>query len=182
MDLKFLVDILASLSSAIAIGTVMVGWYLSTRKPLKVTRLVIHKQKGTATYIPIVRNVKAYPVTIKRTDCYKRKKYEVQKRHGGRPEYSELFPSSELVFTTKKRFNIAAKGHTDIRIENVALSDVPNKLLFLLETSHGFHELWCKDIVIVEVGKADVYSLIYGYDFKSKWLAKIVYYWKKLVS
>ena len=87
-----------------------------------------------------------------------------------------------MIFTNKETFEIAAKGHTDIRICDVSLSDIPAKLLFLLETSHGYHELWCKDVILVEIGKADVYSLEYKCDFNSKWLAKAVYYWKRLRS
>jgi hypothetical protein len=130
----------------------------------------------------VVKNVKPYPVVIKRTDCYRRKKYEVQKKHGEKPEYSELFSGSERIFGTKAEFEIAANGHTDIRISDVSLSDIPTRLLFLLETSHGYHELWCKEVTVVEIGKVDVYSLEYKLDFESKWHAKVVYYWKRLKS
>lgn len=177
---KIIVDVLASLSAVIAIGSVMVGWYWSARKPLKIDRTVVHKKNDKATFILVVKNVKPFPVEIKRTDCYRRKKYEVQKKQGGKPEYSELFSGSDRVFDSKEVFEIGANGHTDIRINDVSFSDIPAKMLFLLETSHGHHEIWCKDVTIVEIGKAEVYSLEYKHDFKSKWYAKTVYYWKKL--
>jgi len=177
---KVIVDTLASLSAFIAIVSVMVGWYRSARKPLKIVRTVIHKENDKATFILVVKSVKEYPVAIKRLDCYRRKKYEVQKKEGGKPEYSVVFAGSEMIFGSKETFQIAANGHTDIRVSEVGFSDVPSKLLFLLETSHGYHELWCKDVTTVELGKTEVYSLEYGYEFESKWPAKAVYYWKKL--
>jgi len=158
----------------------MTGWYRSARRQLKITRTVVHKKNEKGTFILVVKNVKPYPVVIKRTDCYRRKKYEIQKKHGGKPEYSELFSGSEMIFSNKEVFEIAANGHTDIRISDVSLSDIPAKLLFLLETSHGYHELWCEEVMIVEMGKTEVYSLEYKHDFESKWFAKTVYYWKKL--
>ncbi|HEX7061541.1 MAG TPA: hypothetical protein VF200_06190 [Woeseiaceae bacterium] len=177
---KIAVDILASLSAIVAIVSAMTSWYRSARRPLKIVRTVIHKKNDKATFILVVKNVKPHPVVIRRTDCYRRKKYEVQKKHGGKPEYSELFPVSERIFDSKEIFEIAANGHTDIRISDVSWSDIPAKLLFLLETSHGYHELWCKELMIVEIGKAEVYSLEYTHDFESKWRAKVVYYWKRL--
>lgn len=177
---KITVDILASLSALIAIVSVMVSWYRSARKPLKIARTVVHKKNDQATFILAVKNVKPYPVVIRRTDCYRRKKYEVQKKHGGKPEYSELFSGSEKIFGSKEMFEIAANGHTNIRISDVSLSDIPPKLLFLLETSHGYHELWCKELTIVEIGKVEVYSLEYKHDFESKWRAKAVHHWKRL--
>ena len=158
----------------------MVSWYRSARRPLKVIRVVVHKKSDEITFIIVVKNVKDYPVTIKRADCYRRKKYEVQKKHGGKPEYSEFYPGSEMIFTSKETFEIPANAYTDIRINVPAAPTIPSKLLFLFETSHGYHELRCKDVSIVEIGKLDVYGVEYRLDYESKYRAKAVYYWKLL--
>lgn len=180
MEYKVLADTLASVAAFVAIVSVMVSWYRSATKPLKITRVVVHRKEDETTFILVVKNVKPYPVTIKRTDCYRRKKHQVQKKLGGKPEYSELFPGSEMLSTSRQAFEIAANGYTDIRIAGARNLDIPEKLLFLLETSHGYHELWCKDVSIVEIGKVDVYSVEYKYDHESKRRAKALYYWKLL--
>jgi hypothetical protein len=182
LEFKVLVDILASLSSTIAILSVVAVWCQSIRKPLKIISAYIHKQNDKTKFILVVKNVKNYPVTIKRTQCFRRKEYEVQKKCGGKPEYSELFLGSEMIFTNKEMFKIAANGHTDIRIDGVTMVDSPAKLLFLLYTSHGYHELWCKEVVFVDMEKVDVYSLEYKQDFDSKWSAKAWYYWKQITN
>jgi len=176
LEFKVLVDTLASIASLVAIVSVMVGWYRSARRPLRVTRVVVHKSTNDLTFIVLVKNVKDYPVTIQRTDCYRRKKYEVQKKHGGRPEYSKFFPGSEMIFTSRDTFEIAANGHTDIRIRIAGTTDIPSRLLFLLETSHGYHELWCKEIVVVEIGKVEVYGVEYKDEYRSKWIARAMYH------
>ncbi len=180
MEYKVIADTLASVAAFVAIVSVMVGWYRSARKPLKITRVVVHRKEDETTFILVVKNVKPYPITIKRTDCYRRKKYQVQKKLGGRPEYSELFPGSEILSTSRQAFEIEANGHTDIRITGARNLGVPEKLLFLLETSHGYHELWCKDVSIVEIGKVDVYGVEYRLDYESRHRAKALYYWKVL--
>jgi len=180
LEYKVLADTLASVAAFVAIVGVMASWYRSARKPLKIMRVVVHRKEDETTFILVVKNVKPYPVTIKRTDCYRRKKYQVQKELGGKPEYSELFPGSEMLSTSRQAFEIAANGHTDIRIAGARNLTIPEKLLFLLETSHGYHELWCKDVSIVEIGKVDVYSVEYKYDYESKRRAKALYYWKLL--
>lgn len=178
MEYKVIADTLASVAAFVAIVSVMVGWYRSARKPLNITRVVVHRKKDETTFILVVKNVKPYPITIKRTECYRRKKYEVQKKLGGKIEYSELFPGSELLSTSSQTFEIFPNGHTDIRIAGVANLDIPEKLLFLLETSHGYHELWCKDVSIVDIGKVNVYGVEFKHDCDSKYQAKALYYWK----
>lgn len=180
MEYKVLADTLASVAAFVAIVSVMVEWYRSARKPLKITRVVIHRKKNETTFILVVKNWKAYPITVKRVDCYRRKRYEVQKKRGGKPEYSELLAGSEMIFSRKMDFDISANGHTDLRIGIVGNANILEKLLFLLETSHGYHELWCKDVTIVEIGKVDVYSLECKHDYNSKLSAKSMFYWKLL--
>jgi len=178
LEYKVIADTLASVAAFVAIVSVMVGWYRSARRPLKITRVVIHRKKDETTFILVVKNVKPYPITVKRTECYRRKKYEVQKKLGGKLEYSELFPGSELLSTSSQAFEIFPNGHTDIRIGGASNLDIPQKLLFLLETSHGYHELWCKDVSIVDIGKVNVYGMEFKHDCESKYQAKSLYYWK----
>lgn len=176
MEFKTLVDTLASVASIIAIITAMISWYRSAKRPLSITRVVVHKSAEGTKFIVFVKNVKDYPVTINSIECYRKKKYEVQKRQGGKPEYSELFLGTEMVFPNKGTFEIPANGHANIQISISSVVDVPRKLLFLTRTSHGFHELWCKEVIVVEVGQPDVYSLEYKHEYESKWIAKTKYY------
>jgi len=78
MDFKVVVDSLASVASLVAIVSVLVGWYRSTRKPLKIPRVVVHRERDRLTFILVTQNRQAYPVVIKRIDCYRRKIFEVQ--------------------------------------------------------------------------------------------------------
>lgn len=180
MEYKVIADTLASIAAFVAIVSVMVSWYRSARKPLKITRVVVHRKNDETTFILVVKNVKPYPITIRSIECYRRKKYEVQKKLGGKLEYSELFPGKAKLSSSSQPFEINANGHTDIKIASKANLDIPGKLLFLFETSHGFHELWCKDISIVDIGKVDVYGVEYKHDYESKYKAKLLYYWKLL--
>jgi len=179
--LKTAIDISASLSSIVAIVSLMVNWYRNVRKPLKIKRTVVHKKNDKATFYLVVKNVKPYSVLIKRTDCYRRKIYEVKKKHEENPDYSELLYATDRIFVCEHEFKIESNGHTDIKIRDINVSDIPSRLLFSLDTSHGHHELWCKEIKIVDIGKVEIYNLDYKHEFESKWRAKIVYYWKSFM-
>ena len=37
-----------------------------------------------------------------------------------------------------------------------------------MNTSHGYHEIWCKDITMVEVGKVKLFGLKHKIDYESK--------------
>ena len=173
---KVIVDTLASVASIIAIVSVLVSWYRSARKPLVVESLVIHQKQQETTFILRVRNVKDYPVEIKRIDCYRRKKYTVQKKTGQKPEYFEGLPLAERIFTAENAWCVAANGHTDIRVPLNSEVEIPPKILFFMETSHGFHELWCSDLTIVPIGKVEVYDLEYKYNPTSRAHAKARYW------
>jgi hypothetical protein len=176
-----IIDTLASVAAIVAIATAMIGWYRSARRPLKVRRVVIHRKAETATFILMVENLHSYPVIIKRTGCYRRKKHQVQRKRSRAPEYSASFSSSHAVFNSNVPAEIMPRGHTDVRIDVNGQPDVPDALLFFLETSHGYHELWCNDIQLVDTVKVDVYHLEYQHDFRYAIQGKAVYYWKRLV-
>jgi len=182
MDFKVIVDTLASLASFIAITSVMVGWYRSVRKPLKIKRVVIHRNHDSSTFILVIQNRQQYPVTINRAYCYKRKIFEVMKKNGGYPEYAERLSSSEELFINTNTFEVPASANTDIRIKASGAPEVPKSLLLSLDTSHGYHELWCKDITVVDIGKAEAYSVVYQDEYRSKAAAKFAYYWKILIE
>lgn len=180
MEFKVLVDTLASVASIVAIVSVLVGWYRSVRKPLKIVRVVVHRKTDGLTFILITKNRQAYPVTTKRIDCYKRKIFAVEKKTGVKPEYSERLSSREAVFMASAKFEVPASAETDLRVEAPKVEDVPSRLLFSIDTSHGYHELWCNDVTVVDIGKAEVYSVEYKDEYESKLAAKSVYCWRVL--
>lgn len=181
MEFKLVVDILSSLAALVAIVVALAAWYRSARRPLQIDRIVIHRKEQASTFILLVRNVKSDPVTIKRVGCYKRKKHQVQRKHGSSPEYSATFSSADMVFDAPGEFEVLPNGSTDVRVQASGASEAPGALLFLLHTTHGFHELWCRDITEVEVGKANVYNVEYQHDYDSAWRAKVVFYWKRFL-
>lgn len=180
MDYKVIADTLASGAAFVAIVAAMYSWYQGARKPLKVIRVVVHQKESEWNFIIVVRNTKPYPVTIKAADCYRRKRYRVQKKLGGKPEYDELFPGAEQIFRGGIDCEIAANGHTDVPVSTNPQSDIPSNLLFLLDTSHGYQELWCKNVDVVEIGQVEVYGVNYRHDFSSRLPAKTCYIWKRV--
>ncbi|WP_445003467.1 hypothetical protein [Halomonas mongoliensis] len=178
MDFKIFIDILASLAAIVAIVSVLVGWYCSSRKPLKIVRVVVHKTQKDMTFILVTKNRQPYPVTTKRIDCYRRKIFEVQKKVGGEPEYSERLSSREALFMGRSEFEVPANANTDLRLKVTGAADIPNRLLFSVDSSHGYHEIWCDEISVLEVGRTEVYSVDYKDEYKSKVAAKVMYRWR----
>jgi len=176
-EYKFIVDILSSSASLVAIIVVLLGLYKSIQKPLKIERVVIQKGKSSSTYILVVKNRKPYPVEIKSINCYMRRFYSIERKNNQKPEYSALLSLSDSPFQSSKLFNIAANGHTDIQIKNgLNINGDVKKLLFSAHTSHGYHEMWCKNIVTISTG-TQVYGLEYRHEYESKIKSILVYYW-----
>jgi hypothetical protein len=73
-NFKLIVDTLASLAAFVAIITVLASWYRSIRKPLVIQRIVVHRKKDKTTFILIIKNVKDYPVEIKKLEGYNKEK------------------------------------------------------------------------------------------------------------
>lgn len=180
MSFKVIVDTMASLASFIAITSVMVGWYRSGRKPLKIKRVIVHKDIKHSTFILETINRKDYPVFISRADCYRKKIFEVMKKKGGSPEYAERLSSREAIFMGGHKFEVPAKACTPLSIKISGNPSVPKHLIFSLDTSHGYHELTCKNITEVDIGKVKVYSAEYKKEYDYKAVAKCVFYWKTL--
>lgn len=176
-EYKYIVDMLSSTAALVAIITVLISWYRNAQKPLKVERVVIHRKKSESTYILIVKNRKPYPVSLKSTFCYTKHNYNVEQRKGESPTYSELLNLEDSPFRNTDLFEIGANGHTDVKIKGSNLVGEIPRLLFSIHTTHGYHELWCKNIVVVEMGSAETYELEYRNGFESKYKAKAMYFW-----
>lgn len=182
MGFKVVVDTLASLAALVAILTVLVGWYSSARKPLSISRVVVHKKDDGLTYIILTKNRKSYPVETKRIDCFSRKTFEIEQRVGEKPEYVEKLSSRYAVFSSKASFEVPAKGNIDIRIEVDGQTDISDHLIFSIDTTHGYHEISCNDITVVEIGKTVVYSVEFNKEYGSKSRAKMAYFWRRIVE
>lgn len=182
MGFKVVVDTLASLAALIAILSVLVGWYSSARKPLSISRVVVHKKDDGLTYIIVTKNRTSYPVETKRIDCFSQKTFEIEQRVGEKPEYVEKLSSRYSVFSSKASFEVPAKGNIDIRMEVGGQNDIPDRLIFSIDTTHGYHEISCNDITVVEIGKSVVYSVEFKKEYGSKSRAMMVYFWKRIVE
>lgn len=182
MGFKVVMDTLASLAALIAILSVLVGWYSSARKPISISRVVVHKEDSGLTYILVTKNRKSYPVETKRIDCFSKKIFEVEQRVGEKPAYAERLSSRYAVFSSTPSFEVPAKGDLDIRIEVAKQAEIPDRLIFSIDTTHGYHELYCNDITVVEIGKTEVYSVDFKKEYGSKSFAKIMYYWRRILE
>lgn len=176
---KLIVDLLASGAAFVAIVAALTAWYRSARKLLAIDRLIIHKKTGESIFILILKNRKEYPVIIKRIDCYTRRQFTVQQKPGEPPEYEELLNSADQIFSDNSEAHLAANAHTDLRIKTRPITDSHSKLLFLFDTSHGFHQLWCGNILVVPIGAVETYTLDYKRDFHSRIQARPFYTWAK---
>jgi hypothetical protein len=182
MDVKVILDTLVSLAALIAIFSGLVGWYSSARKPLSISRVVVHKKDSSLTFILVTKNRKSYPVETKRIDCFSKKIFEVEQRAGERPEYAERLSSRYAVFSSRHSSEVPAKGNLDIRIEVTGQAEVFDRLIFSVDTTHGYHELVCNDIAVLEIGKTEVYTVNFKKGYDSKSLAKMMYYWRRILE
>lgn len=176
---KLIVDLLASVAAFIAIIATLTAWYRSARKPLAIDRLVIHKKTNESTFILILENQKDYPVTVKQIDCHTRRHLRVQQKPEEPPEYQDALNLEDRIFRDNSETQLAANAHTDIRIKAAPITDSYTKLLFSFDTSHGSHQLWCRNILIVPIGVAETYTLDYKRDFQSRIQARLFYTWAK---
>jgi hypothetical protein len=180
---KYVVDALASTAAFIAIITVLWSWYKNSQMPLKIERLVVHNKVGKSTYIIVIKNSKTYPVNIKSTTCYTKSSYKVEKKNNQKPEYMHTLALSDNLFINNDSFKIGANGHTDIRIPGQNLNTDITNLLFTIQTSHGFHQLWCNSIITVDMtGEIKIFGMEEMYEFDSKFKAKRKYYWLKIIN
>ena len=185
MDFNSITAGLNSFASFVAISAALYGWYRSTRKALSIDRVVIHRDQSSCNYIIIVKNRKPYPVTIKSINCYTKPTFNIKKQTNQKPEYSALLSLNNSLFRDQHRFDIAPSGHTDIKINGSHFTGDLEKILFSMHTSHGYHEVGCKDVLIVEVGSQNTVQIDYTHDYESKIIAKVMflfYYVKYIFS
>ena len=187
MFLGISLDVLTSIASLAAIVAVLVGWYFSARKPLSIRRVVIHNNlhEAKSTFILMVRNVQSYPVKIHYLDCFTQKCFRVRKRRGGAIEYSQTYSSNYQVFGAKVDFEVPARGYTDHRVDGGKFEEIfktreeITTLLFTMRTTHGYHELLCKDVTVAKLGNTEVYSLEFEEDFSSGFKGRAYYLWRR---
>ncbi|WP_028862415.1 hypothetical protein [Psychromonas aquimarina] len=182
-DYKYIVDALSSTAALTAIVTVLWSWFKNSQMPLKIERLVVHNKASESTYIIVIKNSKTYPVNIKSTSCYTKVSYKVEKKNNQKPEYMDTLSLSDNLFLNNDDFEIGANGHTDIRIIGSHLNPDITKLLFTIQTSHGYHQIWCDSIITVDmIGKTASFGMEKMYNFDSKFKAKRKYYWLKFIT
>ncbi len=177
------VNLLSSIAALIAILSVMVSWFRNKQKPLKIERVVIHRKEKDCNYILVFKNRKDYPVNIKSIHAYTTPKFKIEQQYGNKPMYSEVLSLSDNLFLHSDVAEIGARGHENVKVAgNHFTGDLP-KILFSIQTSHGYHEIWCKNILTVEMnGKTSVIALKHIYESNSKFKALSKYYWLLLVS
>lgn len=180
-DWKFAFDVLASIASIVAIVTALAALYRSSRRPLCVYRTLIHwdRQKNASRVFLYVRNRKDYPVTLKTVDCYTQKTFLVERDRGGPPRFSATFSGQDQVFLARPETEILANADMHVELPFNSALNTAQRLLYLLDTSHGHHQVWCKDVVQVEIGKVTVRSAEYRSRLHARWRAMLLYRWKK---
>lgn len=174
------IDTLSALASLIAILVVLAAWFNSIRSPLKVSRVVIHRKKDESTYILLVKNRLSHTVEIKNIRCFTHRNYRVEQKNNCAPEYHPELSYNDSPFISNDTKEILGKGHTDIRYKAPNYTKEINKLLFSMDTSHGFLLLKCKNIEIVNMGSTQVYGLEFVENYDSKYKALKVFFCLKI--
>jgi hypothetical protein len=58
------VEVTSSVASPVEIIAAMIGWYLTARRPLKISGVVVHRSTSELAFIVVVKNRKDYPVLM----------------------------------------------------------------------------------------------------------------------
>ncbi len=167
---KFVVDILSSLASLIAIIAVLWAWISSKRKAISIKRVVIHQGEKTSSYILEIENTKTYPVVIKNTRCFTKRSYKVEQVNNCFPSYHEAYLLTDSPFISDERHTIEANGFTDIRFHKGSNFEGVKELTFLMDTSHGYHSQKCKNITLVNMG-SQTFGMEAMEEYDSRYLA-----------
>ena len=177
------VDLLSSMAALIAIISVMVSWFRSKQKPLKIERVVLHRKESECNYILVVKNRKDFPVVIKSINAYTTPKFRIEQQYGNKPMYSEVLSLSDSLFLNSDSTEIGARGHEHVKVVGNHFTGNLSRILFSIQTSHGYHEIWCKKILTVEMdGKTTVIALKHLYESNQKVKALSKYYWLLLIN
>lgn len=143
---KIIVDVLSSIASFVAIVTVLYSWRISKLPPLKVSQLIISPKQNRLRVFIRISNRKLYPVVIKSITCYKKQKYQINKKKLERPQ---LWPSTDVsdkLFTVNEEVEISELGQFSKEVYIDASLVDAKSLLFSVHTSHGFLRLKCKNV------------------------------------
>lgn len=155
MDLfNYIVDVLSAIVSILAIITVSAAWYKSSQKFLKVDRVIIRYYQEKITCILLIKNLEPQVVKIKTIECYTRKTYIVEKINNSAPQcIPTLNPINSLFTSSELKEIVANRSSTNVeyRVSNHSKGKKIKKLLFFMNTSHGFLSLKCKKIDTYEM-------------------------------
>ncbi|MFL1916796.1 hypothetical protein ACJW8B_15575 [Plesiomonas shigelloides] len=172
MELKTTVDILSSITSIIAISTVLFSWYKQKRSPLSVSRVLIHQYKDSSVCHFHIINKENYPIEISSIISFTEMTYRISQENGRKPEIDEYFDYSTYVFDKTIDENIQPKGMLKIKatIDNIEC-DIEHirKMIMGLYTSHGYLQLQAKDITLISIGTASSAKLI---NFEKEYTSK----------
>ena len=116
-EFKVIVDVLSSVTSFIAITTVLFYWYRSAQKPLSIQRVVVHNKKESKRFILVVKNHKDYPVTIKGINGFLKSKAQVEKFNGYEPEYREYYLYMTAFLSVMKSLRLQPMGTQILRLK-----------------------------------------------------------------
>lgn len=145
-NFKLLFDILASISSVVAIVSVLVSWYRNTRKPIKIKNVYIEKDTITGSIKVTIINRKSYPITIKSIRIYHRKSHElIIKAVDKYYSIFEYVTSDDELPSQHESREIEPNASVTIKVFESLLDDDKAKLLekkisrlfFVIHTSHG---------------------------------------------
>ncbi|MGE9763108.1 hypothetical protein [Pseudomonas sp. PDM20] len=145
-EFKVLVDVLSSIASLVAIVTVMYSWYFSRRPALEVSQAIVSGSDDSFRFIVSIKNKKPYPVLIKGLGCYRRRLYRVEKKKSEFPRLVSMLDLGDRIYSKSSEISISELG--ECRFEFAVTSNVlPLRcLVFMIDTSHGYLNLSCKNI------------------------------------
>lgn len=175
-----MVDLLSSVASLVAIVSVLVAWYQSRRKPLKIKRVLVHqKEQSTKIFIFLI-NRAAYPVKINGIKCFKKISYQVFQKKDYCPERVQQLDYNDFIFETHRKEEIEAFANCHVVVDIEHLVQVDSKKLILsLQTSHGYHLLKVNDIDVVRMGVAsEGYLVPFEKVFDSSLKARAYHFFK----
>lgn len=181
VNFKYIVDILSSLASLIAILTVSIVLLRIIRKPLKVKYVVYYEKNGKLEYIVRYSNVRAYPVTIKNTRCYKNRSFTIETSENKRPNLATGFHPFDIAIVEQNDHIIEPYGTTEVTYVSEYKPVEIKQLVFDLSTSHGDMYTTCKKVEYVEMAA----TLNFGEStnskvFTNKFKAYIYYWWQRV--
>lgn len=181
MEISIVLDALASFAATVAIVTALVSWARATRKPIALRRIVIHNKRASSADHIFLKNRREFPVSINEAAIFERKKYQVQRKVGGAPEYDEFLSSPVIINKPNPPFEMKPFGHDSLSIDSGSRAPSLKHAVLMLKTSHGYHEFRCKNLTDVEAGTSEVYKVAFRSEKRSKLLALVILTWRRML-